>query len=96
MTALSQGEQDRRAKISAARRERGWASNDGSVAREANMAKSKAFAQTIRPVIDEIAKTLEYSSGVKIAAELNRRKIPAARGGLWSAKQVDRVLQATS
>lgn len=49
-------------------------------------------AADLRPIIAGIrASGIESLNG--IAAELNRREIPTARGSMWSAVQVGRVLE---
>jgi DNA invertase Pin-like site-specific DNA recombinase len=50
-------------------------------------------AADLMPVIDEI-KAKGAASLREIAARLNARGIPAARGGEWSAVQVQRILAA--
>jgi DNA invertase Pin-like site-specific DNA recombinase len=53
-------------------------------------AVAKGRAADLLPILNEIAAgtvTLR-----QMAAELNRRRVPAARGGAWSAVQVKRVL----
>jgi hypothetical protein len=52
--------------------------------RAARTAKSAARATDIQPIIDDI-KATGASSLREIAAELNSRGIPTARGGEWSA-----------
>jgi hypothetical protein len=58
---------------------------------EANAARAKKRDVDLKPVIRAI-----HGDGKallrQIAAELNKRRIPAARGGLWSKAQVSRVL----
>ena len=60
--------------------------------RAARTTKSAARATDIAPIIADLK-----SSGVvslrEIAAGLNERGIPTARGGLWSAVQVQRVIR---
>lgn len=53
--------------------------------------KSSARQQDLAPVIEDITNA-GASSLREIALELNVRGIPAARGGLWSAAQVLRVM----
>ena len=60
--------------------------------RTARTAKSVARATDLAPIIDDI-KATGASSLREIAAELNGRGIPTARGGQWSAVQVRRVLE---
>ena len=59
--------------------------------RGAFTAKSAARAGDIAPIIADI-KTTGATSLREIAAELNGRGIPTARGGEWSAVQVQRVM----
>ena len=54
-------------------------------------AKAARRAQDIAPTIAEI-QAEGVSTLAQIAAALNRRKIPAPRGGEWQAVQVSRVL----
>jgi DNA invertase Pin-like site-specific DNA recombinase len=68
--------------------------NDRQAARKALQERTAARARDLGPIIEEIqatgAKTLRA-----IAAELNKRGIPTARGtGEWQAAQVGRVLAA--
>jgi hypothetical protein len=90
MTEISEGELVRRAKISKARREGGWSSNDASAARRVRSERATAWALTIKPVIERLI-LQGCETNVDIAEKLNRMQISAARGGLWSAKQVERV-----
>ena len=53
--------------------------------------KSAELQQDLRPVIEDIAKA-GAASLREIALEFNVRGIPAARGGMWSAAQVRRVM----
>jgi hypothetical protein len=58
---------------------------------EANAARAKKRDVDLEPVIRAIhgdGKTLLR----QIAAELNKRRIPTPRGGLWSTAQVSHVL----
>ncbi|MBW4039212.1 MAG: recombinase family protein [Acidobacteria bacterium] len=63
----------------------------GAEAREMRSEKAKDFAAELLPTIEDIkakgAKTLR-----DIAAALNETGIPTARGGEWSAVQVQRIL----
>ena len=59
--------------------------------RTARTAKSAARATDLAPIIADI-KATGASSLREIAASLNERGIPTARGGLWSAGQVQRVM----
>src|SRR5271166_877348 len=54
-------------------------------------AKSAARASDLAPIIADLEST-GASSLREIAAGLNERGIPTARGGLWSAVQVQRVM----
>jgi hypothetical protein len=49
-------------------------------------------AADLRPIITDV-RASGASSLRQIAAGLNRRGIPTARGGAWSAVQVKRVLE---
>jgi hypothetical protein len=44
-------------------------------------------AERFRPILDEFAAL----PAAAVAAELNRRKVPSARGGRWYAEQVMRM-----
>lgn len=59
--------------------------------RAACTARSVARATDLTPIIDDIRAT-GASSLREIAAGLNERGIPTARGALWSAVQVQRVM----
>jgi hypothetical protein len=59
--------------------------------RAVRTAKSAARATDLAPIIDDI-KAKGASSLRDIAAGLNERGIPTARGGEWSAVQVQRVM----
>ena len=59
--------------------------------RAARTAKSAARATDIAPIIADL-KSSGAVSLREIAAGLNERGIPTARGGLWSAVQVQRVM----
>jgi DNA invertase Pin-like site-specific DNA recombinase len=54
----------------------------------ANAADAQARADTLRPILSELA----GQSLRAMAAELNRRRIPAARGGRWSVSSVKQVI----
>ena len=56
--------------------------------------KAKERAADILPVVAEI-KAAGAGSLRQIAAELNRRGVPAAKGGTWSSAQVKRILDRT-
>ena len=87
---LTEGELRRRQKISAHRKGRAQGGDGGINGMRVRVAKANAFHDQIRPVMEEIAKTISSHTG--IAAELNRRGLRASRGGEWSAKQVERIL----
>jgi hypothetical protein len=75
-----------RARLIGASANRRWA-----LGIEANAARAKKRHVDLEPVIRAIrgdGKVLLR----QIAAELNKRRVPAARGGLWSPAQVSRVL----
>ncbi|MHC1999587.1 recombinase family protein [Methylobacterium sp. CM6241] len=57
----------------------------------ANRAQASVFAANIIPVIQSIQET-GIASHRAIAAELNARRIATARGGIWSAMQVGRIV----
>jgi hypothetical protein len=57
----------------------------------ANVARAMKRIVDLEPVIRAIHGEGKTSLN-QIAAVLNRRRIPAARGGKWSAVQVSRVL----
>ena len=59
--------------------------------RAARTARSAARASDLAPIIADI-KATGANSLREIAAGLNERGIPTARGGLWSAVQVQRVM----
>jgi DNA invertase Pin-like site-specific DNA recombinase len=61
--------------------------------RAARIAKAQARAIDVAPIIADL-KTEGAVSLRQIAAGLNERGIPAARGGEWSAVQVQRVARA--
>lgn len=87
---ISATEQQRRQRISAARRGRAQGGDGGAASLAARQAKAKAFADEMRPIIEDISK--QHNSHVAIAGELNRLGLKAIRGGAWSAKQVERIL----
>jgi DNA invertase Pin-like site-specific DNA recombinase len=59
---------------------------------EIRCAHAARWIADLRPVMDEV-RAAGASSLREIAAALNARAIPAARGGAWSAVQVSRVLE---
>jgi len=58
----------------------------------ANKAAAKDRAEALRPVIQEIRKE-EITTVRGICEELNRRNIPAARGGVWYVPSTHRMLK---
>jgi len=58
---------------------------------KANKAEADKFAGKLAPVIEEIRET-GITTGRGIAAELNKREIPTARGGRWHLLTVQRLL----
>jgi DNA invertase Pin-like site-specific DNA recombinase len=52
---------------------------------------AKRFAENLMPAIREI-KAAGATSNAAIAAKLNERKIPTARGGRWTHVQVGAIL----
>jgi DNA invertase Pin-like site-specific DNA recombinase len=62
--------------------------------REVRIAKAQARADDIAPIVADIKESGAVSLR-QIAAGLNARGIPAARGGTWSAVQVMRVIYQT-
>ncbi|MER8984219.1 recombinase family protein [Mesorhizobium sp. M0843] len=61
---------------------------------EVRGAHADAFAQNVRPIIDQI-RASGVSSLRKIAEALNARGIATARGGVWAATQVRDILLRT-
>lgn len=60
-----------------------------------NRADADAFASNVLPIIASIrARGIETNTG--IASELNARKVDTARGGVWSAVQVRRILERSA
>jgi len=53
-------------------------------------AKARQFAANIRPIIDEIRRAGAVSNNA-IAARLNERHVPTARGGKWTHVQVGAI-----
>ncbi len=68
---------------------------DPALGRAAKAAKADEQAAVIRTVIEE-AQAQGAASLRQIAAALNERGIPTARGGQWSAVQVQRVIERTN
>jgi DNA invertase Pin-like site-specific DNA recombinase len=62
-----------------------------AVSRKVRTAKAAQRAQDIAPTLAEI-QSEGAASLSQIAAALNRRRIPAPRGGSWGAVQVSRVI----
>ncbi len=60
--------------------------------RATRMAKARQQAADLKPVIEDL-RAAGATSPHQLAAGLNRRGIRTARGGLWSATQVRRVLE---
>lgn len=60
------------------------------LAHRASRAGAARFADTMKPLIEKLQR--ENLSLRGIAAELNRRSIPTARGGQWQAQQVANIL----
>jgi hypothetical protein len=58
-----------------------------SKARHAIVAQADARARALTPIIEEIRVARAHSYKA-IAAELNARGVPTARGGRWAATQV--------
>jgi DNA invertase Pin-like site-specific DNA recombinase len=58
----------------------------------ANKASADRFAASILPIIDELRRS-GIESHRQIAATLDARGVQAARGGKWSAAQVDRLVR---
>jgi len=55
-------------------------------------ANAKRFAANVRPIIDEIIAAGAKSHNA-IAAKLNERNVPTARGGVWTHVQVGAILR---
>jgi hypothetical protein len=62
-----------------------------AIGNAANVARATQRLVDLEPVIRAIHSDGKTSPS-QIAAELNKRRIPAARGGKWSVVQVSRVL----
>lgn len=65
-----------------------------ALAHRASRTEAARFADTIKPLVEKLQR--ENLSLRGIAAELNRRSIPTARGGQWQAQQVVNVLSRAS
>jgi DNA invertase Pin-like site-specific DNA recombinase len=61
-----------------------------ALANQARQEEANRFADTLRPLIEKLQ--AEKLSLRGIAAELNRRSMPTARGKQWQAQQVANVL----
>lgn len=64
------------------------AAKRGTAAVKAN---ARRFAANVRPIIDEIMRAGANSANA-IAAKLNERNVPTARGGKWTHMQVGAIL----
>lgn len=62
-----------------------------ALAHHASRTGADRFADTMKPLIEKLQR--ENLSLRGIAAELNRRLIPTARGSQWQARQVANILQ---
>jgi DNA invertase Pin-like site-specific DNA recombinase len=60
--------------------------------REVRTAKADQFAANVLPVIEKL-KAQGFTTLRAIASELNERNVKTSRGGEWSAKQVQLVLE---
>jgi hypothetical protein len=67
------------------------ANRRGAIGIAANTARATKRLVDLEPVIRAILRDGKTSPS-QIAAELNERRIPAARGGKWSGSQVARVM----
>ncbi|WP_018261448.1 recombinase family protein [Methylobacterium sp. WSM2598] len=76
---------------------RGVLPTDQDRARSAEVVKAKADSRAadLAPILEDI-RAGGATSLREIAGELNHRGIPTARGGSWSAVQVNRVLARTA
>lgn len=90
MSELTPTELLRRQKISEYRKGKRIAGDGARAATAKRVASTDAWVAQLLPVLTEISEAISSFTG--IATELNRRGIPARRGGEWSAKQVERVL----
>jgi DNA invertase Pin-like site-specific DNA recombinase len=63
-----------------------------SLGSASNAAKADAFAANVLPIIERI-KMAGATSLRAIAAELTERGVKTARGGSWSAEQVNQILK---
>jgi hypothetical protein len=67
-----------------------WGSTGKSLAAK-NQSNALAFAETLRPLLIELA-VFGIRRPTRLAQELNRRKIKTPNGGRWYAVTVTRVL----
>ena len=67
---------------------------NGKVLAEKNKRDAQAFAETMRPIIEEI-KAEGHTTVRAICAELNSRRIPSREGGRWHISSVSSVLIKT-
>ena len=66
--------------------------DDRAKGRAVNRATAQARAAGLLPLVQEL-RTAGATSYHKLAAELNRRGVPAPRGGAWFAASVRQVLR---
>lgn len=59
-------------------------------AAQANRTKADTWAQTVGPTIRDLASTRTLA---EVASDLNKLRVPTARGGVWDASSVCRVLK---
>jgi DNA invertase Pin-like site-specific DNA recombinase len=62
-----------------------------SAGSNSNREKAREFALSLRSTIDELIKH-GFTSRRALASELNRRRVPTARGGTWGAQTVTNLL----
>jgi len=65
---------------------------NGAKLAEANRNAANSFAQDLAPVVEKI-RSAGHATVKEIAAELNRREIPTARGGKWHPTSTQRLLK---
>jgi len=58
-------------------------------------AKTSRFAANVLPIIREV-RAAGHTSCNAIAAQLNARKVPTARGGRWTHVQVRMILERSA
>ncbi len=68
-----------------------WGTNGSELALH-NRCAAYQFAESLRPLIFELM-LARRGGPVKLARELNRRGVPASRGGRWHPATVDRLLR---